>query len=230
MNYYDPHRLSVQKPRTWNDIQQMIDAGCFSPLENKAWGITMHALGHERRWNGDDCSAHTYHVAFSDPALDEEQRVMGILHDVPEDSDYGLAELRCDGFSLRIVRGINAMTKRTGVEWQPRGKEPYFDFTERCSLNPDGLVLKPIDIESNMNEGGMTPKKQYTYPVARGYMSSVKNLKRSAGSSIWRYVSEERPDLLCNPGFITEVRSKNRSSKRIPRAGANLLADLRPRS
>ena len=225
MNCID-RRLAARTPQNWDDIQTMMDEGCFTPMQNKAWHIAMHALGHEQRWDGSDVAAHVYHVAFSDPPLDEEQSIIGILHDVPEDTDYQIEELKENGFSRRVTDGIFAMTKQKGPEWGARGKEPYFDFMQRCSRNPDGLILKPRDIEHNMGEGRMTPKKQYVYPVALGYLHSVQAGRRAAGSCIWNYVREECPHFLQDPFFIKEVRENHRSSQRMPPPPKRALARL----
>lgn len=218
MNCVDPG-FTLEPPQSWRDIQAMIDAGCFTPLQVKAWDITMNTLGHIQRWDGGDIAAHIYYVAFSDPTLDEEQTIIGILHDTVEDSeDYTLQELhQVDGFSPRIIAGVLSMTKQVGPSWGPREKEAYFDFAERTSKNPDGLILKPKDITHNMGEGEMTPKKQYIYPVVKGYLEWIQAGKGVPGTPIWDYVLQECPRLLRHPGFVAEVKQNYRSSRRMPR-------------
>ena len=72
---------------------------------------------------------------------DEELMAIAILHDVVEDSDVTLEDLYMMGFSVRIIAGVDALTKREG--------ESYDDFIHRCAANPDSKLVKREDIKDN---------------------------------------------------------------------------------
>jgi len=73
----------------------------------------------------------------------EQERIVGALHDVVEDSvDWTLRRLSLS-FSDEIVDAVDAMTRRDG--------EPYLDFIKRAKANPIAREVKLNDIVSNLD-------------------------------------------------------------------------------
>jgi len=70
-------------------------------------------------------------------------RIVGVLHDVCEDTEWRLEGLRAKGFSEEILRGIDAVTRREG--------EAYPDFVSRAAGDPLGRPVKVADLEDNSN-------------------------------------------------------------------------------
>lgn len=73
----------------------------------------------------------------------EKEMIIAVLHDVIEDSDITLSDLKNAGFSDVILQAINALTKRTGEE--------YFEFIKRILKNPLAIKIKIEDINDNLN-------------------------------------------------------------------------------
>ena len=73
----------------------------------------------------------------------EEAMQAAVLHDVVEDTDITLEELRRLGFSRTVVDAVDSVTKRDG--------EDYFDFVKRSSQNSYGRIIKTEDIKHNMD-------------------------------------------------------------------------------
>jgi (p)ppGpp synthase/HD superfamily hydrolase len=73
-----------------------------------------------------------------------EERIVGVLHDVVEDSDVELDVIR-ESFGAQIADAVDAMTKRRG--------ETYSDFIQRCAENPLARRVKQNDLADNMNVG-----------------------------------------------------------------------------
>lgn len=73
----------------------------------------------------------------------EEERIVAVLHDVVEDSDLTLKDLKKEGFSDEIVRAVDCLTKREG--------EPYEAHVERARQNSLALAVKIADLEDNMD-------------------------------------------------------------------------------
>ncbi|MGJ7516986.1 HD domain-containing protein [Pseudomonas baetica] len=71
----------------------------------------------------------------------QEERIVAVLHDVVEDCDISLDELREEGFSETVLTAIESLTKRPA--------EAYEAFIERVSQNPIGRVVKLADLEEN---------------------------------------------------------------------------------
>ena len=73
----------------------------------------------------------------------ETEKIVGVLHDIVEDTPITFQDLREKGYSEEIVNAIDCLTKREG--------ESYEDFIERCKLNPIALKVKIADLEDNMD-------------------------------------------------------------------------------
>ncbi|CEL28825.1 HD domain-containing protein [Pseudomonas iridis] len=70
-----------------------------------------------------------------------EERIVAVLHDVVEDCEISLDDLRKEGFSEEVLTAIQSVTKVPG--------ESYEDFVERAAQNPIGRVVKLADLEEN---------------------------------------------------------------------------------
>ena len=70
-----------------------------------------------------------------------EDRIVAILHDVVEDTEWTLAGLRAEGFGDAVIDAIEAVTKREG--------ESYEDFIQRSAANAIGRRVKLADLRDN---------------------------------------------------------------------------------
>ena len=73
----------------------------------------------------------------------EEEKITAVLHDVVEDSQVTINDLRKEGFPERILKAVNALTKRKG--------ESYKKSIERVKKNPLAIKIKIADFEDNMD-------------------------------------------------------------------------------
>ena len=73
----------------------------------------------------------------------DDERVVGLLHDVVEDSPTTLDDLRREGFPEPIVQAVDCLTKRAG--------EPYDQFVERTKASKLAIAVKLNDLEDNMD-------------------------------------------------------------------------------
>lgn len=74
----------------------------------------------------------------------EEEKIVGLLHDVVEDTEWTLADLRKEGFSTRIIDALACVTKLSE-------DEDYESFIERVAKNPLAIRVKLNDLEDNMD-------------------------------------------------------------------------------
>ncbi|QXI04005.1 HD domain-containing protein [Pseudomonas tensinigenes] len=77
-----------------------------------------------------------------------EERIVAVLHDVVEDCEISLDDLRKEGFSEEVLTAIASVTKVPG--------ESYDDFVERAAQNPIGRVVKLADLEENSDLSRIT--------------------------------------------------------------------------
>ena len=74
----------------------------------------------------------------------EEERIVGVLHDVVEDSDWTLEQLAAEGFSIEVIEALRCVTKLSE-------DEPYDLFISRIKKNPLAVKVKLNDLSDNMD-------------------------------------------------------------------------------
>lgn len=73
----------------------------------------------------------------------ELEQVVGVLHDVVEDSDLTWDDLRRMGYSDEVIEALDGVTRREG--------ESYEAFVERSLAYPLSRRVKVADLEDNMD-------------------------------------------------------------------------------
>lgn len=71
----------------------------------------------------------------------DEERIVGVLHDVVEDGNISLDALRGLGFPEHLIRAIDGVTRREG--------ESYKEFILRVKEDPISLKVKRVDLNKN---------------------------------------------------------------------------------
>ena len=71
----------------------------------------------------------------------EKEKIVAVLHDIVEDTDISLNDLKNEGFSEEVVSAVECLTKQDG--------ENYDLYIERISFNPLAVKIKLADLEDN---------------------------------------------------------------------------------
>jgi (p)ppGpp synthase/HD superfamily hydrolase len=71
------------------------------------------------------------------------ERFIALLHDVIEDTDYTVDDLRQRGYSEEIVEAVDCLTRRND--------ETYEEFIQRIKPNPLARRVKLADLRDNMD-------------------------------------------------------------------------------
>ena len=74
----------------------------------------------------------------------EQEKIVGVLHDVVEDTDWTFEMLAAEGFSEEIIAALRLVTKTSE-------NENYDDFIERVKKNPLAVAVKINDLTDNMD-------------------------------------------------------------------------------
>ena len=74
---------------------------------------------------------------------DDTERIVAVLHDVVEDSEWTLDDLRDEGFPDETLVAVDHLTRRE--------QESYEDFIERASANSLARTVKIADLQDNMD-------------------------------------------------------------------------------
>ena len=74
----------------------------------------------------------------------EEEKIVGVLHDVIEDTDWTFEALAEEGFSKEVIDALRCVTKLSE-------NENYDDFIERVKKNSLAVAVKINDLSDNMD-------------------------------------------------------------------------------
>lgn len=75
---------------------------------------------------------------------DLREMMTGVLHDVVEDGDVTLDQLRRAGFPAEVVEAVDVLTRRPGEE--------YGDCLASVKVNPMALRVKLADLRDNLDK------------------------------------------------------------------------------
>ena len=91
---------------------------------------------------GNDYIGHPLRVM--DMGRTEEEKIVGVLHDVVEDTEWTFAQMAAEGFSQEVIDALQCVTKLSE-------NENYDDFIERVKNNPLATAVKINDLSDNMD-------------------------------------------------------------------------------
>ena len=111
---------------------------------------------------------HPFHLA--EQMQDEETTIVALLHDVVEDTDYTIEDLRAMGFSNRILEAIALMTHAPEV--------PYMDYVAQIKTNPIAKAVKLADLRHNSDMSRLDFITTYDEIRAEKYKNAIALLER----------------------------------------------------
>lgn len=106
----------------------------------KALQLAQKAHRHQKDKGGVDYFFHPITVALM--CKDPQAQIVALLHDVMEDSDITVQDLKHAGFSDSILEALSCLT---------RNDESYEDYIERIKSNPLAKMVKLADLTHNMD-------------------------------------------------------------------------------
>src|SRR6476659_4093596 len=110
-----------------------------SELLEKAISIAVEAHRGQKDKNGKPYILHP--ISVMGKVDTETEKIVAVLHDVVEDTDWTFDQLKKEGFPQEIIEALDGVTKREG--------ESYEDFVNRSARNPSSRRIKLADIEDN---------------------------------------------------------------------------------
>ena len=106
--------------------------------------ITLALKAHEGQVDksGMPYAGHIMRVMAVGRTIDE--KIIGVLHDVVEDTDRTFDALLAEGFPVHIIDALRCVTKLSD-------NEPYDESIERVKTNPLAVAVKINDLADNMD-------------------------------------------------------------------------------
>ena len=114
----------------------------MNQLLSKAINLAMQAHAGQVDKAGMPYIGHVMRVMQAGKTIDE--KIVGVLHDVVEDTTWTFDALLAEGFPVHIVDALRCVTKLSD-------DEPYESFINRVKTNPLAVAVKITDLTDNMD-------------------------------------------------------------------------------
>ena len=112
---------------------------------------------------------HPFHLA--EQMKDEKTTAVALLHDVIEDTDCTVDELRKMGFSEEILAAISLMTHSPDV--------PYMEYVAQIKNNPIARTVKLADLRHNSDMSRLDAPTEWDYKRAEKYAKAIELLEKA---------------------------------------------------
>ena len=116
----------------------------------------------------------------------EEEKIVGVLHDVIEDTDWTFEKLAEEGFSDEVIAALRCVTKISE-------NENYDDFIDRVKKNPLAVAVKINDLTDNMDIRRLPYLSDKDVKRLKKYLKAYKRLTGEPVYSIYA-AKQENPN------------------------------------
>lgn len=99
-----------------------------------------------------------------------EEKIVAVLHDVVEDTEVTIDQLRETGFSEEILEAINLLTRAK--------EDSYEEFIDKTLKNRISRNVKIADIKENMNLSRIQDPSEQDYIRLEKYKRALERLER----------------------------------------------------
>ena len=116
----------------------------------------------------------------------ENEKIVGVLHDVIEDTDWTFERLAEEGFSDEVIAALRCVTKISE-------NENYDDFIDRVKKNPLAVAVKINDLTDNMDIRRLPYLSDKDVKRLKKYLKAYKRLTGEPVYSIYA-AKQENPN------------------------------------
>jgi (p)ppGpp synthase/HD superfamily hydrolase len=107
----------------------------------RALEIAVESHKNQKQKDGTPYALHPIRLSMS--LQTEEEKIVAMLHDVVEDTDWTFEDLVGEGFSEHVIEALRLLTHTDG--------SPYEEYIERLSSNTLAKAVKKADLTDNMD-------------------------------------------------------------------------------
>ena len=100
----------------------------------------------------------------------DQEKIVAILHDVVEDSDWTFERLKEEGFEDSVIESLRCVTKYSE-------EEDYQEFIKRATTNKIATKVKMADIEDNLDLSRLGTLTEKDLTRIEKYKKALKHLK-----------------------------------------------------
>lgn len=111
----------------------------YTDMTKKAMKLSFEAHKDQVDKSGIPYVYHPFHLA--EQMIDEDTTIVALLHDVAEDTDITIDDIRKMGFSEDVCVALKLMTHDKNV--------PYMEYIKKIKTNPIAKAVKLADLKHN---------------------------------------------------------------------------------
>ena len=141
----------------------------YTPLTKIALKLCFEAHKDQIDKSGMPYVFHPFHLA--EQMADENTTIVALLHDVIEDTEYTLDDLRKFGFAEDVLSAISLMTHADDV--------PYMEYVVKIKTNPIAKAVKLADLKHNSDMSRLDLITQIDEERAKKYKQAIELLENS---------------------------------------------------
>ena len=138
----------------------------YTDLTKKALKLSFEAHKNQVDKSGMPYVYHPFHLA--EQMETEDTVVVALLHDVVEDTDYTLDDIRAMGFPNGVVDALSLLTHDETV--------PYMDYVAQIKNNPIAKAVKLADLKHNSDLTRLDVVDEKALERSEKYAASMKLL------------------------------------------------------
>ena len=139
----------------------------YTPLTKKALRLCFDAHREQVDKTGLPYVFHPFHLA--EQMKDEATTVCALLHDVVEDTDYTLDDLRSMRYPDEVLDALALLTHDPA--------EPYMDYVKEIAKNPIARKVKMADLRHNSDLSRMDEVDEWAVKRTEKYRRALAYLK-----------------------------------------------------
>ena len=141
----------------------------YTPMTKIALKLCFEAHKDQIDKSGMPYVFHPFHLA--EQMADENTTIVALLHDVIEDTEYTLDDLRKFGFAEDVLSAISLMTHADDV--------PYMEYVVKIKTNPIAKAVKLADLKHNSDMSRLDRITQTDEERAKKYKQAIELLENS---------------------------------------------------
>ena len=144
----------------------------YTPMTKIALKLCFEAHKDQTDKSGMPYVFHPFHLA--EQMVDEKTTVVALLHDIIEDTEYTLDDLKNLGFSDDILSAIALMTHTDGV--------PYMEYVAQIKTNPIAKAVKLADLRHNSDITRLDTVTAHDLERVKKYKKAIELLDKTCSS------------------------------------------------
>ena len=143
------------------------DKMIYTEMTKKAMEISFIAHKDKMDKGGTPYVYHPFHVA--EQMKTEDEVIVALLHDVVEDTEMTIEDLRAKGFSEEVLTALRLLTHDKS--------EPYMDYVARIKGNPLATAVKLADLRHNSDLSRLSVVDDKALDRVNKYAKAIKFLE-----------------------------------------------------